>query len=280
MNKLDLPKIGELFENKDGVKFVYVGTKALPIFHNKKNLSFLLRKDFQYRDNQWHVTFNVSNQHAFLMIPVQDGVQFMYTSAECFRFLNLSKLIKLKKSFNSLKLGTFEDVNRNLPGINNLDVAYTNFRNFNIYGFPEMSLGTKKVLVPLKNLVFEPIIENNSCGPCGKFYPITQQLFNFLQMYEDLASVKSIDGYFVNKFANLVSFKIIQTKKFHFEFNFKDSHSNKSLLIEANSLFELKDWYKAIPESRSDINFICNAGCICPSGGFSWGLLDVLVVKK
>lgn len=280
MDELNLPKIGELFENKDGVKFVYVGTKALPIFHNKKNLSFLSEKDFRYKNGQWNVSFNVSNRHAFLMISIQEGVQFMYTGANCFRFFNLSKLNKLKKSFNTLKLDVFPEEKRNLSGINNLDVAYLNLKEFKIFGFPELTLGTRKISVPLKDLVFTPVIENKSCGPCGKFYPVTQQLFNFLQMYEDLANVDSVEGVFVNKYANLVRFKVEQKKKFHFEFSFNELGSDKSLTIESNSLFELKDWYKGIPVGRNDVDFICIAGTICPSGGFAWDLMDIKVLNK
>lgn len=273
-------KLGDLFENKDGNKLVYIGKKALPVLQNKKIFNFWKRDNFSFKSGEWFVRIKVSNFSFFLPVLNYNGVQYTYTQSNQFQFLNQSKLVRLKKNFNHLRLDFFEDQTRNLPGMNNLDYAFKNFQEFNYDGFPSLPLDTKFVEIPLKNIVHEPLRINGTCGPCGGFYPATQQIFTHLQMYENLLSMKEMTGIFVNKDAKLVSFKITQPKKLKFKFEFNEIFSEKSLTIEAQSLFDLRKWYKAIPPAQKEMDFICIAGCVCPKDKVEWGLMDLQIIDK
>lgn len=273
-------KLGDLFENKDGNKFIYIGEKALPVLQNKKIFNFWKRDNFYFKNGQWFVRVKVSKFLFFLPVLNHKGVQYTYTQSSQFQFLSGSKLVKLKKNFNHLNLDFFEEQTRNLPGINNLDYAFKNFQEFNYGGFPSLPLDTKFVEIPLKNIVYEPLRTNRACGPCGVFYPATQQIFTHLQMYENLLSMKEMTGIFVNKDAKLVSFKITQPKKLKFKFEFNEISSDKALTIEAQSLFDLRKWYKTIPPNQKEVDFICIAGCVCPKDNVEWSLMDLKIIDK
>lgn len=273
---------GDLFENKDGIMFVYVGSKPLPILHSKKSMSFLKREDFYWSEeaNEWFVNMRVELYHFFLPVLSNGSLTYVYTGKEMFRFLNIKRLVKLKRKFSGLKLGDFKEKNRNLFGMNNLAVAIENFNKYSYHGFDGVAVGMASVSVPLSVLVFEPKMKNVSCGPCENFYPATQSIFNFMQVYERLLESDLITGYFVNKNARLVEFSVKHLRHLKFEFTFKEICSKKTLTIQAQTLFDLRRWYSSIPFDSKAVDFICMAGSSCPKDGMPWDLLSIEVQHR